>query len=231
MRAPDLRVLAVVALAAIAGCAAQDAPEVRPAPPTALDAPAPGFAEPIEAEPAHVEEELGFAEYERLLVANEDRLRAAGVLVAVREETGADSLYAPPPPADAAEQKSAVATQSKAKRTDSAGFNGGAAGKGRSAAPEPTAPAAPVATRETARRKAASAPKADSADLSAAAEPEPAGGRCQTICDLSSATCDLEARICDLAQRHAGDPRYGELCRRADDDCRVAADACQRCSP
>ncbi|MFY0537353.1 hypothetical protein [Nannocystis pusilla] len=64
-----------------------------------------------------------------------------------------------------------------------------------------------------------------------AADDEASSNRCQSICDLSAATCELEGKICDLATRHPDDPRYGDLCRRADDDCRLAAEACQRCSP
>jgi len=246
MRARDLA--AVMALTA--GCAPQDAGErmVAPAP---LDAPAP-LREPDRAEAENEDgDELGLAEYERLLADKETRLRAAGVLLAARgqgAEEARDDRFAAPAPVTAATPQGGVAadenlaaggTTAKSKRA----AKGAGAGRSGDVAAEPAPPPPPApkkpststASRDSREKKvfydarptqteaaAGSVPKEESA--------EPVG-RCQNICDLSAATCDLEGKICDLAARHADDPRYGELCRRADDDCRQAAEACQRCSP
>ncbi len=55
------------------------------------------------------------------------------------------------------------------------------------------------------------------------------GGRCQRVCDLADAICDLKDQVCDLATRHPDDPRYGQVCERATDDCDVATKACEGC--
>lgn len=213
------------------GCAAQDGGEPPPSPPQAADAP---VSRPVEAsleqraEADGTDDELGLAEYERMLAEKEDRLRSVGVLVAARE-LQRDTRYAPPPPAAPAdEDTAALGGGSKSKRASS--------GSGAGQRPAPTRR---PTTSSTSTSRAEPQPAPDSKPASApkpkadahAAEAESGPQRCQTICDLSAATCDLEGKICDLAQRHSGDPRYADLCRRADEDCRLAAEACQRCSP
>lgn len=219
-------------LLVVAGCAAQDGGEAPPSPPRALDAPAPLPVEQLAGERAEVDpadDELGLAEYERLLAEKEERLRAVGVLVAAREQQRVDSRYAPPPPVGGVPGDEDAARVSKAKRAASgAGASGGGRGTPPSSAPPAPRPSAKTSHSET--RPAPERRPAPAVDA-VAAEEEATGGRCQTICDLSAATCDLEGKICDLAQRHPGDARYADLCRRADEDCRVAAEACQRCSP
>jgi hypothetical protein len=223
MRARDLLAAALIALTA--ACAAQDHGEPRNAPPSALDAPASPPPPAAESAVSSVEDEL--AEYERLLADKESRLRAAGVLLAARasadavDEARAFDGFAPPPPAPA--PAGADAPTSKAKRASKSTTASGSAAA-------PSAPKVPVGGAHPEREKQGvqytPRPAAD-----ASAEAEPAAERCQTICDLSAATCELEGKICDLASRHADDPRYAALCRRAEDDCRAAAEACQRCSP
>gem|GEM_PF-1847459 len=53
--------------------------------------------------------------------------------------------------------------------------------------------------------------------------------RCERICDLSEATCELADHVCHLAEGHTDDPRYAEACTRAQQQCRVADDACRAC--
>lgn len=242
MRARDaLRPLALSAAFALSGCAAHDVHEAPAAPhaatPAPLDAPAP--ASSAAAEPTEVlDDDDGLAEYERLLADKETRLRAAGVLLARREESKpADSRYAPPPPEPIRDEK-ADAAGVLGKRKDERGSGGrSATPKTRPAAgatatspsaPPPSAPAAESAPRPT---KRAERRNTTQGDAMSSAELEQPGGRCQTICDLADSTCDLESKICDLAARHPGDARYVDLCRRADEDCRLAVDACQACSP
>lgn len=54
--------------------------------------------------------------------------------------------------------------------------------------------------------------------------------RCTRICDLAKNACNLQERICDLAERHAGEPRYAQVCERAEADCTRASTACDDCS-
>ncbi|PCC70823.1 hypothetical protein SAMN02745121_02711 [Nannocystis exedens] len=241
MRARDLL---GASLSLLAACASQDAE--RFATPAPLDAPAPLPPEREEAERDNVDDELGLAEYERLLADKETRLRAAGVLLAAREpalqrEARGEAGYAPPPPpapepiGGVASEEQATAAKSKRTRKDASGGRAAdtptvaeSAARGPvKKAPTTTSPAAP---REEKVLYNVDAKPAAGASSPAADENAPAN-RCQNICDLSAATCELEGKICDLASRHPGDPRYGDLCRRADDDCRLAAEACQRCSP
>lgn len=246
MRAREVLVVTLVALAA--ACAKPEVYETAAAPPVPLDASAP--VSPPSPEPLRAEDdELGLAEYERMLADKETRLRAAGVLLAARgelakEEQRGGTPFAEPPPASrplagaAADEDTTTTKPSKSRRADKGD------GRGASAAPRPTQPTGKGPTTATtgSEKKKKSVqydptPQPKPADANAEYEPPTeteaaaAGGRCQTICDLSSATCELEGKICDLAARHPDDPRYGELCRRADDDCRIAAEACQRCSP
>jgi hypothetical protein len=233
MRARDLAGL--LTLATLAGCATSppevlhETPAAAPAP---LDAPAPVQSQgEREAAPMPAaDEELGLAEYERMLAANEERLRAAGVLVAQREPERAvgDARFAQPPPAttpgDALGGASPTggATASRAKRKDTS--KTATAGTARPPAPKPTStPTKQTKPVEEARPEPKAEAAADADDASR--------GRCQQICDLADATCDLSGKICDLATRHPGDARYTGLCQRADDDCDLAAAACQRCSP
>lgn len=245
MRARDLAGASLMVLAA--ACASQDAE--RFATPAPLDAPAPVAPEREEAERTH-DDELGLAEYERLLADKETRLRAAGVLLAARDSaTAADArgggFAPPPPPAPASVEEVAGDFQMNAAKTKrprkdaSAGRAADAPTVAQAPAPAP-APVKPkggatTSSSSAAREKkvaynAEAKPEA-SAQGYAAADDEAPSNRCQNICDLSAATCELEGKICDLATRHPEDPRYGDLCRRADDDCRQAAEACQRCSP
>lgn len=241
MRARDLAGASLLALAA--ACASQDAE--RFATPAPLDAPAPVAPEREEAERAHHDDELGLAEYERLLADKETRLRAAGVLLAARDSRlAADArgggFAPPPPPAPVPAEEVAGEVQSnaaKAKRPHKEATAGRAADAPTVAqAPAPVKPkgAATSSTSAPREKKVAyndeAKPEA-SAQGYTAADDEAPGSRCQSICDLSAATCELEGKICELATRHPDDPRYGDLCRRADDDCRQAAEACQRCSP
>lgn len=227
MRARDLAGL--LTLAALAGCATSP-PEAQETPAAAqppLDAPAtapPQVEREAGATPA-ADDDLGLAEYERMLAANEERLRAAGVLVAQREQQrpAPDGRFAAPPPAAPTEELDTIspsggATASRAKRKDAKSTTATAA---RPAAPKPTS-----TPNKKAVEQARSEPKSE-----AAADEAARGGRCQQICDLADSTCDLSGKICDLAARHPGDARYTGLCQRADDDCDLAAAACQRCSP
>ncbi|MDC0718468.1 hypothetical protein [Nannocystis bainbridge] len=250
MRARERTGAALVMLAT--ACAPQD----RLASPSPLDAPAPQAAPQAapqeEAERGNQDDELGLAEYERLLADKETRLRAAGVLLAARGPSLDDAIaerdrgLAPPAVAPAAPSapggvmggavgEGRVATAKSRRPTKGDSPSPDASGK-HEAAPPPAPPPRPKdsATREkkvqydpnpkpTTSQSGYAAPPADDEPTSA--------GRCQNICDLSASTCELESKICDLAAKHADDPRYGDLCRRADEDCRQAAEACQRCSP
>lgn len=231
MRAADALRLGFALL--LGGCAAAPDAESRVAPPPPLDAPAPP-AQAVAEERERSTADDEFAEYERLLAEKETRLRAAGVLLARREEAkpATDARFAAPPPAPA----DAVASAPGKVRRDVASGRTAAAPRP-STAPSAAGPAAPIAVgglvAETKAKKPAKGERAaqSRAGDAATAEDDEAGGRCQLICDLADATCDLESKICDLAARHPGDARYGDLCRRAEDDCRLAADACQQCSP
>ncbi|HEY8375220.1 MAG TPA: hypothetical protein VIK91_01975, partial [Nannocystis sp.] len=166
MRAGKLLALLVFAH----GCASQDVVEPPPTPPQAVDTPSSRMVEaPAEerAESEAADDELGLAEYERLLAEKEDRLRAVGVLVAVREHQR-DTRYAPPPPAGgipAAEEAVARGVASKSKR----------AGAGPGPDPRP-APAQKTTSRArtdaptTSATKPASAPRRN--EEAFAAEPE-----------------------------------------------------------
>lgn len=55
--------------------------------------------------------------------------------------------------------------------------------------------------------------------------------RCTSVCELSEAICDLEIRICTMANNHEGDPLYVDACERAVEDCELAGDACDTCTP
>lgn len=244
MTARDLAGL--LTLAAVVGCASTPHEgHESPAAAAPLDTPAPTPAEGAPNATPVVDDELGLAEYERLLVANEDRLRAAGVLVAQREQerVTTESRFAQPPPAPAtvgdaaggayagptggaarAKRDATTAKKTKDKATSSASTR----------SPAPTAPRPSAEPAKQVRaEKAEESPRRDAkpTDANANADEDLAGGRCQQVCDLADATCDLSAKICDLAARHAGDARYTGLCQRADDDCDLAAAACQRCSP
>ncbi|WAS93801.1 hypothetical protein [Nannocystis punicea] len=247
MRARELAGASLMAL--VAACASQDAERV--ATPAPLDAPAPLPAElQEEAERDNTNDELGFAEYERLLADKETRLQAAGVLLTAREpalgaEMKGDARFAQPPPPPAPGPRGGTVTEeeragggaaAKAKRPrKDSGRAADAARAGEAPAPAPMAPKAATTSSTPATRdknvQYEAKPARGDAEGFVAANDEAPTNRCQNICDLSAATCELEGKICDLAARHSEDPRYGDLCRRADDDCRQAAEACQRCSP
>lgn len=236
MRAASLlRTCAFAALSAgLPACAAHDVHEAPAAPhaphaPVTPDAPpAPPHLEPLPGEALADDAEANFAEFERLLADKETRLRAAGISLARREEAKpSDSRFAPPPPEPRARETlgdATVVSESKSKKATRKPVNRPQAG-GSAATSTPVAGKAPAPAldrRATGGRKDADA---------SAEESELQGGRCQTICDLAASTCELEGRICDLAARHPNEPRYADLCRRAEDDCRVASEACQLCSP
>jgi len=238
MRAANLlRTCAFAALAAgLPACAAHDVHEAPAAPshgapppptPTTPDAPPPHL-EPLPGEALADDAEANFAEFERLLADKETRLRAAGITLARREEAKPfDSRFAPPPP-DSREEAlgdAAVRPETKAKKTARK-----PAARAQAGATAPTSTPVAGKTPAPAAEKRPAAGRKD-ADAAAASELEQQGGRCQTICDLAASTCELEGRICDLAVRHPNEPRYADLCRRAEDDCRVASEACQLCSP
>lgn len=223
-------------------CAAADvSSEPRPVP--AQSPPATGAAATPEPQIADLESTL--AAYEAQLASNEVRLRAMGVLVASRDVATAEEApgrFAPPPapvagtpsrPADGAE---AQPQTKSARKQDSATDRKRASrpsGAGPSPAPAPRQDlggSAGDASRRAESRPKAKAPESD--DEAFAARTDDADrGRCVELCDLADSTCDLEGKICDLASRHPGDPRYAEVCRRADADCRIAAEACTVCSP
>ncbi len=56
-----------------------------------------------------------------------------------------------------------------------------------------------------------------------------AAGRCQRVCDLSTAICDLRDQICGLADEHDNETRYVSACERATLDCERATSACEGC--
>jgi hypothetical protein len=230
MRARDLAGL--LTLAALVGCASSphEGHESLAAAPPPLDSPAATPAPAPEPASALVDDESGLAEYERLLAANEDRLRAAGVLVAQRELAGStsESRFAAPPPSAAAASGDVAAgaptggTAPRTKRKDNKAPTVATTATRSASTPKPASPS-------KTRAEKAEAPPADAKPSDA--DEGARGGRCQQVCDLADATCDLSGKICDLAARHPGDARYTGLCQRADDDCDLAAAACQRCSP
>lgn len=236
------RTLLALALVGAAACAAnsrQDASPVSvqatldeaPAAPAGAVAEAP--AEPIE------ELEASLAAYEQQLAYNESRLRAMGVRIAAVTDTEAeagDDRFAPPPPApggDAPYDKRRDSSKAKkAEQRPSSPDADMAAG--------PTSPSSPRPRPQSATRTPTAKPTQPTRGAgSGYVESKPAAAknadgevdRCGELCELADATCDLEVKICDLATRHTSEPRYAEVCRRAGDDCRLAADACTRCSP
>ena len=173
--------------------------------------------------------EASLEDYEQQLAQNESRLRAMGVRIASAdpadkresEAVAKDDRFAPPPPpaGDAPERARDVRAESKSKAPAKKTAN-------TTPTPRPAAPATHGRAQGAASKPAEPKPVA-------AEEQDDEGnrGRCAELCDLAHATCELEAKICDLAARHTDDPRYAEVCRRADDDCRVASEACILCSP
>ncbi len=170
--------------------------------------------------------------YEQQLAQNESRLRAMGVRIASAdpadkresEALAKDDRFAQPPPprsrdaqGDRARDEAAeVKTKSPAKK----------ATRAPAPSPRPTAPTSAGRAQGGVSQPAEAKPVA-------AQEPDDDNnrGRCAELCELAQATCELEAKICDLAARHTDDPRYAEVCRRADEDCRVGSEACTLCSP
>lgn len=200
------------------------APVDRYAPPPPATSPAGSPAEELD----NFKQSL--AAYEAQLAQNEARLQAMGVRIARAEPAAEkrdadDNRFAPPPPAPAqrpGDAPSAGATTRQAKDKTSERV---LAKKSREA-PRPNAPRSDSAGLGRAQGSAGEAAKAPARD-----EADGDHTRCADLCDLAHATCDLEAKICDLATRHVDEPRYAEVCQRAGDDCRAAADACTLCSP
>ncbi|MCB9567961.1 MAG: hypothetical protein H6710_12255 [Myxococcales bacterium] len=175
----------------------------------------------LDAAPGGAEEaELALADYERLLVEQELRLRAAGVPLAGDAEaqiaaktpsggeasTGAiggtkrgDNAPRPEPPVATKPSTASRPTEKKVPKSKSTGSASGGYGGGAG--------------------KAAGDVAADGS-----------GDACLTVCDLSAATCDLADRICGLADRHPGEERYSQVCGRAREDCRMASQACEACA-
>lgn len=241
MAAPNLKPLSLLLLLFASACASSDVPhESRATAPDAAAHPAPVAPAPALAEPADelAELEASLDAYERQLADNEARLRAMGVLVAVRDDKFGDATsagrFAPPPPAVAKTTPTARETEDRAATR-----------------PADTSSKEPAKDKKRPSRPAGGVGKAATSASSPAPRPAPRGdlagdspmraeskadedlgrGRCAELCELADSTCDLEAKICDLAARHQGDARYAEVCRRADEDCRIAAEACTVCSP
>lgn len=156
--------------------------------------------------------------YEQQLARNESRLHAMGVRIAAVETRTMDAAaaaepgFAAPPPArpgDASRGQPRAKSASTMKKS--------------AANSPPTATPRPVTPVGGAQGVGRAAERAKDEDDDAT--------HCGELCDLAHATCDLEAKICDLAARHTEDPRYAEVCRRADDDCRAASAACNLCAP
>ena len=229
-RSTGVMVMVVAILLGIGACASnrpeQPAGAGRAAPAEAnFDDYAPHAPAGVSADLLQLEDSL--EDYEQQLAQNESRLRAMGVRIASAdpadkreaEAVARDDRFAPPPPmGDAPERARDGKAESKSKAP---------AKKTASSTPRPTAPATPGRAQGGAAGKPAE-PKPVAAEEQ---DDEVGRGRCAELCDLAQATCELEAKICDLAARHTDDPRYGEVCRRADDDCRVASEACNLCSP
>lgn len=102
-------------------------------------------------------------------------------------------------------------------------------------------PAAPAGVGEGAGMQDGDVDKGAEAEMMEESEPAPIETtvapappkaevqHCFDVCDLSAAICDLEARICSLSDGHDGDPTYADACRRASEDCELAARACDGC--
>jgi hypothetical protein len=230
--------LLLLLASACASTQPEPAESFEPRPAAAGRMQTPSVAPALDEEFAELEGSL--EAYEQQLASNEARLRAMGVLVAVRDSASLEaeaqstlSRFAPPPPARAdtpTVSSSRPADDNKDARAEKAKKSA------KKPSPQPSAPssapgggagatsASPPAPRNDANRVADAAKRAES-------KPDADRGRCAELCDLADSTCDLEGKICDLAARHPGDARYAEVCRRADEDCRVAAEACTLCSP
>lgn len=103
-------------------------------------------------------------------------------------------------------------------------------------APEPEPPQtgpAPVAMPETTAATQAEmvvdAPSERRANRRRMSARRDVDTRCERVCGLAEATCDLEVQICELATRHPDEPRYAQACLRAEQQCKAASEACQRC--
>lgn len=181
--------------------------------------------------------ETSLAAYEAQLAHNEARLQAMGVRIARADparasaEKAKDSRFAEPPPARAGDAPAGASPKSAAPPAPTKQERKKAT---ETKAAKPTTPRADSeldANLGGAARTPAPAQTAPRDEARSAADDRDPGDRCTDLCELASATCDLEAKICDLATRHQSEPRYAEVCQRAGDDCRAAADACTLCSP
>lgn len=215
--------------------------------------PPPVSVSPVE-ELADLEHSL--AAYEAELAQHEARLQSMGVRIARAEPAGpradaddkadANRFARPPParPGDAASSPTAGAAGGTARppapatppRPTSKPSPEQSPSKDRKQAKkesegDATATKAPRANDPSARTASELGKSADSPARDEAREKDGERSRCADLCDVAHATCDLEAKICDLATRHTDEPRYAEVCQRAGDDCRAAADACTLCSP
>ena len=240
---PEPRALArtLAALLGLAGCASSSPEAARYAPPPA-DAPAAAGEAPIpDSTPSAAviaELDASLADYEAQLAHNEVRFAAMGVRVALAEGAEDDNRakvedgYAPPPPARPVETKPSAASRSDRARPV----------LGKTKQPQSKSAEAPRPAPSSDGRAAGSAPARDlprpektDGDRKAASAPgdkkEREGDRCGELCELADSTCELETKICDLAARHADEPRYQDVCRRAGEDCSLAAEACRQCSP
>ncbi len=217
-----------LALTLLVGCASnRSEPPPSAAAPARVEASLDEYAPPAPVAPGDAIDQLeaSLAAYEQQLADKESRLRAMGVRIAAAAPAGpkaeSEDRFAPPPsprPSDAmgdddTPRERQVTSKDKGKKSPTKNAT-------TAPAPEPTTPGGRAASYKSALGGAASEEKADGAS-----------NRCDELCDLAHATCDLEAKICDLAGRHAGEPRYAEVCTRAGDDCRAASEACNLCSP
>lgn len=141
------------------------------------------------------------AALEQQLTAREGQLRSVGVAVA----------QVPAPARDIAKEER---MQKKA--------GGEAAGPAEASPPATPQPAAPIT--------AAGADASYGDEGLANEKPEPTGGRCMQVCEISAAICGLQDQICGLVPRHRDDPRYQAACDRAVADCRLSTEACHGCS-
>lgn len=225
--------LTLVGLLALVACASNPPEPVQrtAAPQATPTADAPPAAPTPAAEEHFAELEASLAMYEQQLASNEARLQAMGVRVAQRAggaaeretkhvEADADDRFAPPPPAlagDATTRSDRKPSKSKATTRT----NNDAAAPAPAPRPESSGRAAGGVVSRPAAKEAKKEANEPPRDLN----------HCSELCDLAHSTCELEAKICDLAARHPGEPRYEAVCQRADEDCKLASEACTLCSP
>jgi hypothetical protein len=240
MAAPTHKPLLLLLLAS--ACASTDvAHEPRPqTADAAKSSPAAGVIPgPVDDDLADLEASLEV--YEQQLASNEARLRAMGVMVAVRDDTApaeaeAPGRFAPPPPHARADLRRPSVAPGAYADADQASVQPRKEAEKDKKAPGQVAVGRRRQGRDdvcvSAERRAAQRRRQARRRPRGEAGRRPHGPRTvRELCELADSTCELEGKICDLAARHQGDARYAEVCRRADEDCRIAAEACTLCSP